>query len=266
MTAREAVQAAEDSRSIAVKRQADEALVNEHKQAQDQITNANSQAATATVGQAVAENAQAKAEQAKGQSDTERDAALALATNAVASSTNSQADAKAARAAAENSRVDADAANNRAQKAEDEKVVLRAQLMQQLNSILQTQDTARGLIVNMPDALFQTGKSELMPQVREKLAKIAGIVSSHPDLKLSVEGHTDSVGSDEYNQQLSEKRAQTARDYLVSQGVPADSIVSRGFGKTVPIESNDTPQGREKNRRVEIIVSGEAIGTPVMAK
>jgi len=138
---------------------------------------------------------------------------------------------------------------------------LRAQLLTQLNTILQTRDTARGLIVNMSDALFTTGSSELKPLVREKLAKIAGIVSSHPGLKLAVEGHTDSVGSDAYNQKLSENRAQSARDYLVSEGVTADSIVSRGFGKTAPIASNDTSQGRQQNRRVEVIVSGDAIGT-----
>jgi len=176
------------------------------------------------------------------------------------------ADAKIARAAADNSKIQADAANNRAQTAEGEKSVLRAQLLQQLNAILQTQDTARGLIVNMSGALFKTGSSELQPLVREKLAKIAGIVSSHAGLKLDVEGHTDSVGGDEYNQRLSEKRAQSAMDYLVSQGVPSNSIMSQGFGKNNPIESNDTPEGRQKNRRVEIIVSGEMIGTQAMTK
>jgi outer membrane protein OmpA-like peptidoglycan-associated protein len=236
MTAREAVQSAEDARSITVKRQTEEAL-----------SNANNQAVNATAGQAIAEEAQAKAEFAKVQSDSERAAALALASNSAAS--------------AEKARGQADAANNRAQKAESEKSVLRAQLYQQLNAVLQTQDTARGLIVNMSGALFQTGSSQLQPPVREKLAKIAGIVSSHPGLKLDVEGHTDSVGNDDYNQRLSEKRAQAARDYLVSQGVSANSITSRGLGKNTPIDSNDTPQGRQKNRRVEMIVSGDAIGT-----
>jgi hypothetical protein len=111
----------------------------------------------------------------------------------------------------------------------------------------------------MSDVLFQTGKSELRAPAREKLAKIAGIVSSHPGLKLEVEGHTDSVGGDEYNQQLSEKRAQAARDYLVNQGVSSNLIVSRGFGKTKPVAPNDTSEGRRKNRRVEMVVSGEAI-------
>jgi outer membrane protein OmpA-like peptidoglycan-associated protein len=228
MTAREAVQSAEDSRSIAIKRQNEEHL-----------SSTINQAATATADRAKAEEARAKAEQAKDQSDAERAAALAMAANAAAQ---------------------ADVANSRAQTAEGEKAALRSQLHQQLNSVLQTQDTARGLIVNMSDALFETGSSQLRPQVREKLAKIAGIVSIQPGLKLDIEGHTDSVGSNEYNQQLSEKRAQSARDYLVSQGVPANSIASRGFGETSPIEPNNTARNRQNNRRVEIIVSGEAIG------
>jgi outer membrane protein OmpA-like peptidoglycan-associated protein len=261
MTAREAVQSAEDSRLVAVKHQTEESLATERKQSSDQINSANTQAATATAGQVKAEDAQAKAELAKGQSDAERAAALALATTAAASSTESQAEAKMARAAAEKSKGQADAANNRAQMAEGEKAALRAQLYQQLNAILQTRDTARGLIVNMSDALFQTGSSELRPPVREKLAKIAGIVSSHPGLRLDVEGHTDSVGSDESNQRLSERRAQSSRDYLVNQGVNANSISSKGFGEASPLESNDTPQGRQKNRRVEMIVSGDAIGS-----
>ncbi|OGS23616.1 MAG: hypothetical protein A2297_08275 [Elusimicrobia bacterium RIFOXYB2_FULL_48_7] len=266
LTAREAIQGAEGSRSVAMKQRADEAILNEKKQAQNQINDAQKQAIVASAGQAKAENAQAKAEIAKGQSDADRTAALALASSAVADSMDSKADAKASQAAAEKSKGQADAANSRAQKAEGEKSILRAQLLMQLNSILQTQDTARGLIVNMSDALFKTGSSELKPLVREKLAKIAGIVSSQPSLKLNVEGHTDSVGGDEYNQQLSEKRALSAMDYLVSQGVNSSSISSQGFGKNSPLESNDTAQGRQKNRRVEIIVSGDAIGTVAMAR
>ena len=279
MTAREAVQIAEDSRSMAVKRQAEEALSSERKAANDQISSANSKATNAIAGRSKAEDAQAKAELAKGQSDTERTAALALATSAAASSTVSQADATAARTAANDSKVQVDAANNRAQMAdnraqqadsrataaESDKVALRAQLLQQLNAVLKTQDTARGLIVNMSNALFQTGSSDLQPLVREKLAKIAGIVSAYPGLKLDVEGYTDNVGGDAYNQQLSEKRAQSAQDYLVSQGVPANSIVSQGFGKTNPIDSNDTSQGRQNNRRIEIVVSGDPIGLSARA-
>ncbi len=266
MTAREAVQRAESSRSIAVKRHEEEANVNEHISTAQQISSANSQAALAIAGRAKAEDAQAKAEKAKGQSDSERAEAVSLASSAVKSSVASGADAKAARASAAKSQDQADAANNRAQKAEGDKASLRNQLYQQLNAVLKTQDTARGLIVNMPDALFKSASSQLQPQVREKLAKIAGIVSSNSGLQLDVEGHTDSVGSDEYNQLLSERRAKSAMDYLVGQGVPADCIASAGFGKTMPIGSNDTPEGRQKNRRVELIVSGDAIGSAAMSK
>ncbi len=245
MTAREAVQSAEDSRSLSVKRQADETMANDKKTARDDVAMANSQAATAMAGQMKAEEAQGKAEQAKETSDTERAAALALAGSAVASSIESQADAKVARASAD--------------KAEGEKAVLRAQLLAQLNAVLQTRDSARGLIVNVSDTLFPTGSAAFGAPTREKLSKIAGIVSSHVGLKLDVEGHTDSVGTDDYNQGLSEKRAQAVRDYLVKQGVSGLSIKSRGFGESNPIASNETAEGRQKNRRVEMIVSGDAI-------
>jgi outer membrane protein OmpA-like peptidoglycan-associated protein len=154
------------------------------------------------------------------------------------------------------------AAKEKAQ-AETEKAQLRSQLLAQFNSILQTTDTARGLIVNMSDVLFDTGKYSLRPLAREKLAKVAGIVSGHPGLRLAVEGYTDSVGGDEYNQQLSEDRGGAVRDYLTQQGMPATSVTSRGFGKTQPVASNDTAQGRQLNRRVEIVVSGEVIGTEI---
>jgi outer membrane protein OmpA-like peptidoglycan-associated protein len=146
---------------------------------------------------------------------------------------------------------------------EAEKTELRSQLLRQFNAVLQTQDTARGLIVNMSDVLFDTGKYSLRPVAREKLAKVAGIVSGHPGLKLDVEGHTDSVGGDEYNQRLSEQRGQAVRDYLTHEGMPASSVTAKGFGKTQPVASNDTAQGRQQNRRVEIVISGEVIGTEI---
>ncbi|HEX8881508.1 MAG TPA: OmpA family protein, partial [Candidatus Acidoferrum sp.] len=129
-----------------------------------------------------------------------------------------------------------------------------------LNSILQTRDSARGLIVNMSDVLFDTASFTLKPGAREKLAKISGILLAHPGLTLQIEGHTDSVGGDEFNQQLSERRADSVRDFLAEQGVAGSSITARGFGKTQPVASNDTPEGRQRNRRVELVVNGEAIG------
>ena len=140
---------------------------------------------------------------------------------------------------------------------------LRVQLLKQFNAILQTRDTARGLIVNMSDVLFDTAKYSLRPLAREKLAKVAGIVSGHPGLRLDVEGHTDSVGGDDYNQQLSEQRGAAVRDYLMQQGMPVSSVTAKGFGKTQPVASNDTAQGRQQNRRVEIVISGEVIGTEI---
>ena len=161
------------------------------------------------------------------------------------------------------------AAREKAQ-AEAEKAVLRSQLLAQFNAILQTRDTARGLIVNMSDVLFDTAKFSLRPLAREKLAKVAGIVSGHPGLRLDVEGHTDSVGGDEYNQRLSEQRGTSVRDYLIQQGMPVSSVTTKGFGKTQPVASNDTAQGRQQNRRVELVISGDIIGaeigTPIPAR
>jgi len=145
--------------------------------------------------------------------------------------------------------------------ADAEKAQLRAQLLLQFNAILQTRDSARGLIVNMSDVLFDTAKFTLRPAAREKLAKVAGILAGHPGLRMQVEGHTDSVGSDDYNQQLSEHRASAVRDYLMQSGIATASVTSAGFGKSQPAVSNDTAAGRQQNRRVEMVVSGELIGS-----
>src|SRR5437588_5221429 len=140
---------------------------------------------------------------------------------------------------------------------------MRARLLQQLNAILVTRDTARGLVATMPDVLFETNSFVLRPTARERLAKVAGILLAYPDLRLEVDGHTDSVGSDAYNQQLSEKRAASVRDYLAQQGIPIASVSVLGFGKGQPVASNATAAGRQQNRRVELVVSGEVIGTPI---
>jgi outer membrane protein OmpA-like peptidoglycan-associated protein len=155
------------------------------------------------------------------------------------------------------------AAQNELDRVGREKTELRAQLLLQFNAILQTRDTARGLIVNMSDVLFDTGKFSLRPEAREKLAKVAGIVAGHPGLTLAVEGHTDSVGRDDYNQQLSEQRGGSVRDYLIAQGMGGSSVSSKGFGKTQPVASNETAAGRQQNRRVELVISGDGIGTAI---
>ena len=146
---------------------------------------------------------------------------------------------------------------------ESEKQALRARLLANFNRVLPTTDTPRGLVVDMGDVLFDTGQSDLRPQAREALAKLSGIVLNYPSLRLKIEGHTDNAGSVEFNQALSEHRASAVRDYLVGQGLDASSVSAQGLGEQNPVSDNLTPLGREKNRRVEIILSGEVIGTPV---
>jgi len=131
--------------------------------------------------------------------------------------------------------------------------------------VLDTRETARGLIVNMSDVLFDTGQYTLRPGAKEKLAKVSGILLAHPGLVLAVEGHTDSVGGDDYNQTLSEHRAGAVREYLVAQGIPPDSVTAQGFGKTMPVADNGTAEGRQQNRRVEIVVSGDPIAKKLMS-
>jgi outer membrane protein OmpA-like peptidoglycan-associated protein len=190
---------------------------------------------------------------------------LKLANDATTAAAQTEADRlkrenEAQRASAQ---ADLDRATKEKAQAETEKVELRALLLTQFNAVLQTRDTARGLIVNMSDVLFDTGKFSLRPLAREKLAKVAGIVSGHPGLSLEVDGYTDSVGGDEYNQQLSEHRGGAVRDYLTQEGMAAGSVTAKGFGKTQPVASNATAQGRQQNRRVEIVISGDVIGTEV---
>lgn len=146
------------------------------------------------------------------------------------------------------------------QQAENEKQQMRARLLQQLNQVLETRDTARGLIVNMPDVLFDTGKSDLKPAARERLAKIAGILLAYPDIKVEIDGYTDSTGSLEFNERLSQARAEAVRSYLGAQGVKSDSMTTQGFGPNNPIAPNETSSGRQQNRRVEMVVSGQSIG------
>jgi len=154
-------------------------------------------------------------------------------------------------------------AEQKAQQAEQAQQQLRQQLLQQFNLILETRDTARGLIVNMSDVLFDFNKYTLRPAAREKLAKISGIILSHPGLRLEVDGYTDSIGGEGYNLKLCHPRAGAVRDYLLSQSIAPDNVTARGFGKDNPVASNDAAAGRQKNRRVEMVVSGDIIGTPI---
>ena len=214
-----------------------------------------------------AERQKQAAEQAR--LDAERN--RRLAEEAAARTAREKAEAEAARQAAlleqERARIEAEraraakeAADQALAQAQRDKDALREQIRQQLNMILETRESARGLIVNMSDVLFDTAKYTLKPGACEKLAKIAGIIVAHPGLRLEVEGHTDSVGTDEYNQTLSERRAASVRDYLTQMGVPSNTVVARGFGESKPVASNDNAAGRQQNRRVEIVVSGEPVG------
>ena len=137
---------------------------------------------------------------------------------------------------------------------------MRARMLQQLNQVLETKDTARGLIVSMPDVLFDTGKADLKSTARERLAKVAGILIAYPDIHVEIDGYTDSTGSLELNERLSQERADAVRSYLSSQGVNSSAITTQGFGPSQPIASNDTASGRQQNRRVELVVSGSSIG------
>ena len=243
--AREAVQTAEDAREIAVKkieedRRAEAAQASTDAQAKSQ---AQADAATRLQGQAQADAASAQAAAAKAQAD--------MATSQAASA-----------AAVSAAQADADKARLLAVQATTDKAAMRAQLSEQLNKILETRDSARGLIVSMSDVLFDTGQYSLKPGAREKLAKVAGILIAYPGLAIQVGGYTDNVGGDDMNQKLSENRAGAVRDYLVQQGVETNSVSAIGFGNTLPVASNDNAAGRQENRRVELVVSGDAIGSP----
>ena len=285
--AREAVQMAEDARIITVKKIEGERLANERQAGEEREARAESgrvaaQADAARVtrdAETARVAAQSEADRLKLDNDAKAQAAQLEADRVKRDNATQMAAAQneADRLKRENdaqraaSQAELDSAAKQKAQLEAEKVELRAQLLMQFNAILQTRDTPRGLVVNMSDVLFDTAKFTLRPLAREKLAKVAGIVSGHPGLRLDVEGHTDSVGSDEYNQRLSERRGDSVRDYLTHEGMAADSVTAKGLGKSDPVASNDTASGRQQNRRVEIVISGEVIGTriggtPIAAK
>jgi outer membrane protein OmpA-like peptidoglycan-associated protein len=277
--ARDAVQTAEEARVISVKQKAEEdaqaQAAAEKQAAEDRAAKARADAVAEANRRQQAEQARAQAEQARVQAEAAQAEAVRMkqeALKAAAEAAKAKEEAEKARAAAVQEQQaalaqklaaesEAQKAREAAAKAEAEKAGLRAQLRAQLNSILQTEDSARGLIVNMSDVLFDTGSFTLKPGAREKLAKVSGILLAHPGLLLQVEGHTDSVGTDELNQKLSEQRASSVRGFLVDQGVTASAITAEGFGKTEPVATNDTAEGRQRNRRVEIVVNGDSIDT-----
>ncbi len=246
--AREAVQTAEDSREIAVKRIEKDRLARERQASSDAQASAQAQA-----DEANRLKQQADSDAAKAQAD--------MAANQAASATA----VAAAQATADQARLAAQQAQQGERQADSDKAAMRAQLSEQLNKILETRDSARGLIVSMSDVLFDTGQYSLKPGAREKLAKLAGILLAYPSLNIAVGGYTGNVGGDEMNQKLSENRAGAVRDYLVGSGVSTNSVTAQGFGNSLPVATNDDSSGRQQNRRVELVVSGDAIGSPVNA-
>jgi len=276
--ARESVQMAEDARIITIRKMTEERLASERSVAADREASALGAAAAArSETERVAR--QAEIEHANAQSEAERsklqsEALLASARAETVRASQEKADAEAARNAALTQKQAAQAETEKANlatqaaeelrlKAEAEKTALRANLLQQFNLVLQTRDTPRGLVVNLSDVLFDMGKYSLRPAAREKLARVAGIILGHSSLRMDVEGYTDSVGGEEYNQLLSEHRGEAVRDYLTTAGIPMASISSKGYGKSQPVATNDTSAGRQLNRRVELVISGEIIGTVI---
>jgi outer membrane protein OmpA-like peptidoglycan-associated protein len=265
--AREAAQEAEDARIITYRKMQEEELANERRMKEEQLAaqraaaeqaQANAQAAdaqraAADAARAAAEQAQAQAQAASAQAAPDKAAADAARAAAVQQQQQAEAEAERARQAAAQ-------ADSQRQQAEAERAQLRERLKAQLNAVLETRETARGLIVNINDVLFDFNKYTLKPGAREKMAKVSGILLAYPGLKLQLEGHTDSVGTDDYNLKLSQERADAVRDFLVEQGVAVANITSVGLGKAGPVASNDSAAGRQQNRRVELVVSGEAIG------
>ena len=300
--ARETVQTAEDAREIAVKKMEEGRSAEQRRAAADaqaraqaeadaanrmsdraQSDAANAEAATTRAQADLAANqvastaavsaAQSDAAQAQADMINNRAASTAAISAAQSDTAKAQADMAANQAAssaaltsaqseADQSRLVAEQAQQRAHQADSEKAAMRVQLSIQLNKILETRDSARGLIVSMSDVLFDTGQYSLKPGAREKLAKVAGILIAYPGLNIEVDGYTDNVGGDDMNQKLSENRAGAVRDYLVEQGVTTNSISAKGFGNTLPVASNDNAAVRQANRRVELVVSGDAIGSP----
>ena len=265
--ARGASQMAEDARVLTLRRKEQERLDTERRAREEAQAKAEADAEAARKN---AQDAQAQAaEDARRRAEAEAANAEAQQRQAaaLAAQQQAQADADAARLAAEEAaRQKAEADQQRAaaeqgrQQAEQQKEEMRARLLAQLNQVLQTRDTARGLIVSMPDVLFDFNKYTLKPEARERLARISGIVLAYPDLRLNIEGYTDSIGTDQYNQTLSEKRAATVRDYLISSGVSINNVIAQGFGKADPVADNSTAAGRKLNRRVDMVVSGDVIG------
>ena len=261
--ARAATQAAEDARLLSIQRREQEQVALRQQEQEQRVEHAHEEAAQA---QQEAEQAKLQTEQA----ELEKQQAVTTAREASEEAARERAAADEAKqqaiqqqqtlaAQAQQAEQQAQSAQQRAESAEQARENMRRQLMSELNQVMQTRDTARGLIINMNDVLFATGKATLRPEAKIRLARVAGIIEAYPDLRLNIEGYTDDTGSPNYNQTLSEQRAAAVRDFLIAQGVPANNAMAQGFGPQNPIASNSTPEGRQMNRRVDLVVSGPEI-------
>src|SRR6202140_728176 len=269
---REVGEKAEDAREISAKHIDEERLAHERRAGANREASANNRADEESQRRADAEADTAEAQRRRREADRNNLDAQTAAMQAAGAQAGAERDRdsaqrqqQAAEAESDRNREKAASSDAQLQQAVRDREDIRARLLTQFNLILETRDTARGLVVNMSDVLFDSGKYTLRPLPREKLAKISGIVLAYPTLRLAVEGNTDSVGTESFNQQLSEQRAQGVRSYLTQQGVPESSTTAAGFGKSRPIASNETSEGRQQNRRVELVVSGEVIGTKIVS-
>jgi len=259
---RAAAQSAEDARLLSLRRQQQEAIAKQRAAEQQRVAEARAAAQSAQQRSAEAAAERVRAEAQRAQAEAQRQQAEAQQQQAQLQRQQAEQAAAQARQAAQQAELQRQQAEQQRLQAERQTAAMRSQLQQQLNQVLQTRNTARGLIVNMSDVLFDFNKYTLKSGAQLKLAKVAGILLAHPDLKVRVEGYTDNIGTPEYNQQLSQQRADTVRNFLVQQGVSSDNVTAQGFGEANPVAPNSTPAGRQQNRRVDMVVSGASIGTP----
>jgi outer membrane protein OmpA-like peptidoglycan-associated protein len=280
--ARAATQAAEDARLLTLQKKQEEQTAAERQRAQDRIQQAQSQAESesaradaarldaqhqkeqrelAEQERQAAEKARLEAEQAAQQAAQDRAAAQQQLQQSEQARQAALQQQQTLSQQAEQARLQAQQSDQARAQAVQQAEEQRQRLLKQLNQVLQTRDSARGLIVSMSDVLFDFNQATLKPGAKLRLAKISGIILAYPDLKLEIDGFTDNKGTPQYNMTLSDKRAKAVRDFLVGQGVGTDAVMTKGFGESNPVASNATPAGRQQNRRVELVVSGTAIGS-----
>lgn len=248
--ATEVMRLAEAARTTAIERAEKTRLAAERRAAERAITQAQTETERAKLE---AERAQQRAEEFRA-ALARNEAELAQARQRAE---KAQTEAERAKANEEIARIEAERARLESERIRRERDEAMQRLQVSLAEILEVRREARGLIVSLSDVLFDFNKATLKPGAKERLSKLTGILLAYPgSYRVEIEGHTDSVGTDEYNIRLSQGRAQSVRDYLAQAALPADRIIAtRGFGEARPIATNDTPEGRQLNRRVEIVIS-----------